>query len=257
MNQKIVLIGGLVVVAVVAIVLVWLTVPAMAPSDTDNATSTAPVDDAMSVTSTFFNAWLAARLSTTTNPYDAGVLDTPIISGTLRDKILVTKSTPLPENRDPVLCQTVTPERVGTKEVSVSADRAEVMVLARGFEVKSPHQSLVTLTLIDNKWQISDINCIQGETAPDREYDFEQVGYLLKNVPPPLDPQYWHLVFEQMGTPGHTVPLLLDANSICVATDGTEATCTDTDLIEGVKVLIKAGMTEEGATVQRLEFQAE
>ena len=107
----------------------------------------------------------------------------------------------------------------------------------------------------NNLWQITDISCATGELPPEREYSFEQNGFLLKNVPPPLNDDYWHLVFEQQGQPGHTVPLFFDENSQCVGADGITAVCNPDEFIEPSAAIVKGEMQEAGLTVQVVELQ--
>jgi hypothetical protein len=70
-------------------------------------------------------------------------------------------------------------------------------------------------------------------------------------VQPPLDPEYWHLVFSQAGVMGHTVTLFFSDTSLCFI-DGKEQVCTDSLLQETMKVQIQGSMTESGVEVARL-----
>ncbi|NCT02026.1 hypothetical protein GW766_02120, partial [Candidatus Parcubacteria bacterium] len=131
----------------------------------------------------------------------------------------------------------------------------QVMVLTRGGEEKSPYQDIVTVAVVDGKWRITEISCAQGEIAPERAYDFEHEGFLLKSVPPPLDPQYWHLVYEENGQLGHTVPLFFSAESICIDGAGNESICVPTQFTDASPAFLQAAMTEAGAAVRRLQLK--
>lgn len=215
----------------------------------------APTEAAFDVAMEFYNQWLSDTQSTTTDPIASGLINSPVLSDELRTMIQDKRTARVDGDLEPVLCQATIPERVGGREVFALNTEAQVAVLARGFEVPSPYQALVTLTAVDGKWQISSINCTQGEVAPVREYDFERSGFLLKaSVPPPLNPEYWHLVYEEVGKPGHTLPLFFDAESICIL-GGVEAVCDPSQFMEASKVLLQADMLEAGADVRRVTFE--
>jgi hypothetical protein len=124
--------------------------------------------------------------------------------------------------------------------------------LARGLEERSPNVAVVTLGGDTGEWLITDIRCAQGESGPEREFSFDREGHLLKSVPPPLNPDYWHLVFEENGINGHTAPLFFDESSTCVALDGTEATCNTDNFVDATKALVQGEMTESGVEVKRV-----
>ncbi len=216
--------------------------------------SPVPTEEPMDVTIDFYNDWLAARQSTTTNPIAAGFVERPVLSSEVRSYIMDAESTPLPSGQEAVLCQLVTPERIGAKIMYQKELTAQVMVLARGGE-KSPYQAQVDLKAVGGQWQISKIFCSQGEVAPEREFGFDKEGYLLKSVPPPLDSNYWHLVYEENGVLGHTVPLSFNQDSVCLKTDGAMSVCDPTSFIEPTLVLVQAEMLETGAVVKKLHFR--
>lgn len=252
MRNKIIAITGL---ALLLIVYLWFNLFKADPEVTNETVSATPVEDPLDVTIEFYNQWLDSSHSTTTNPKDAGLRDSAFLSSEVRQYITNTDTTPLANNLEPVLCQPSVPERVGGKAIYKQDTEAQVQVFARGSETKSAYQAVVDLKAVEGKWQISQIKCTQGEIAPVREFDFEQEGYLLKSVPPPLDPQYWHLVYENRGEKGHTVPLFFDENSICISLDKTENTCDPSTFIEPSLVYIQAAMLESGAVVKKLHFK--
>lgn len=214
-----------------------------------------PPDDAFDVAIEFYNQWLAETQSTTTNPFDSGLINSTRLSNDVRTVINDKRTTKVEGDLDAVLCQATVPERVGGKEIFKSEIKAQVMILARGFETKSPYQAIVDLDAIDGNWQITKIECLQSEVAPVREYEFERTGFLLKSVVAPLNPEYWHLIYEENGKPGHAIPLFFDTESICVAVDGTEAVCDPNQFVEPAKVLLQADMLDTGADVRRVTFE--
>lgn len=206
--------------------------------------------DPVDVVADFYSAWLSAVRSTSTDPHQSELTVDPSLSTGMRARL---ENLGTDVAVDPVLCQAVVPERIRTKSVFVTEDSAQILVMPRGEGVTK--QSLVALAVIDGAWQITDITCTDGESAPERAFDFEREGYLLKDsVPPPLDSQYWHLVFEENGQAGHTAPLFFDASSICIAPDESESTCDPSQFTEAAKVRVQGDMSESGATVKRLQF---
>ncbi len=252
MRNKLIVISG---VALLLIALLWFNLFKAEPDMTTEPVSTVPTEDPLDVTIEFYNMWLDATHSTTTNPKDAGLRENVILSNEVRKYINDTDTTPLANNLEPVLCQTAIPARIGGKTIYKQDTAAQVQVLARGGETKSPYQALVDLKAVEDKWQISQIVCSSGEVAPVREFDFEQEGYLLKSVPPPLDSNFWHLVYEQRGEKGHTVPLFFDDKTICISLNQTESICDPSSFIEPALVFIQADMLESGAVVKKLHFK--
>lgn len=247
------------IVAVVLIVLLAVIVVRWLgePKEETVVVSEAPQEDVLDVVLEFYNDWLDATVSTTTDirSLQVELLQRPVINETLRASLLEAQTEQEEDVLDPVLCQPAVPKRVGGKILYLQDTNAQIMILTRGGEEKSPYQAVVSVQAVEGKWQINKINCTQGETAPEREFDFERSGFLLKSVPPPLNPEYWHLVYEENGVLGHTVPLFFSAESICVATDGTESVCDESQFTEASEVYLQAGMTEAGATVQKIEFR--
>ena len=255
-NKKIILIGAAVLVLIAAIALgtsLFRGDSNSTPGEVDGVQI--PPDDAFDVAIEFYNEWLALTQSTTTNPFDSGLINSTRLSNDVRTVINERRATKVEGDLDAVLCQAAVPERVGGKEIFKSEIKAQVMILARGFETKSPYQAIVDLDAIDGNWQITKIECLQSEVAPVREYDFERSGYLLKSVTAPLNPEYWHLVYEENGIPGHAIPLFFDAESMCVAVGGTETVCDPSQFVEPAKVLLQADMLDTGADVRRVTFE--
>jgi hypothetical protein len=200
--------------------------------------------EAIDVTLEFYNTWLDAKRSTTTIDFVAFLAT----SSNLTDELRTQLQTNLTATPDPVLCMAVLPARIGVKPIFELATTSEYMVVGRG-GVKTPESALVSLVNIEGFWKISNITCSAGETTPEREFTFEQRGSLLKSVPPPLDANYWHLVFTENNEPGHTMALMFTASSSCTYADGTERGCDTTLFTEGQEAFIQGTASESGASV--------
>lgn len=253
MRKKIIIVA--LVVLAIAIVFFINRVAINKEIDPKDEVSSIPTENPIDVTNAFYSDWLKARQSTTTDPITAGLAELPVLSSEVRAYILEAENTRLPNGQEVVLCQLETPDRIGTKILFQEELTAQVMVLARGGEAKSPFQAQVDLKAVGGKWQISKIHCSQGEVAPISEFSFDKEGYLLKSVPPPLDSNYWHLVYEENGKLGHTTPLDFDQSSICLAADGIESICDPATFIEPTLVQVQAEMLETGAVVKKLHFR--
>lgn len=198
----------------------------------------------------FYRPWLEAAQATTTDPYQAGLAKAPILGKELRAKIRAAQKE---GGLDPVLCQTTPPEDVALRVVVQSEVQSEILVTAR--RSTSTEQAIVTLLPLRGGWYINDIRCSPGEFAPEREFSFDTEGYILKSVPEPLNPEYWHLVFEENGKEGHYVPLFFSVESTCVAQDGVTEACVPDNFRDASKAHVKGQMTELGVNVARLEFK--
>ena len=207
--------------------------------------------DPIDTTLDFYDAWLRAVQSTTTDPYAEELHTTPILGHELRKHIADAEGRAAGE-LDPVLCQTKTPVEISGRPVYESEERAQVLVRSR--EKGWQEQAVVTLVRHNEGWYIGDISCSSGEVAPEREFDFEMEGFLLKSVEPPLDSQYWHLVFEQNGQQGHVVPLFFSAESRCTDADGNEGVCAPDTFIEPSRAMVRGAMTDAGVEVKRVEM---
>jgi len=244
--KKIFLIGLIIILAITAIV--WLE--RGNSEDNNQSSQQIPEEDPLDAVNNFYNAWLEAVASTSTDPVGAGLTTDPFLSSDVQTYV----QERLEDELDPVICQTLTPPRVGAKILYQQDMSAQVQVLARGFEEKSSRYAAVTLAAVDGDWQVSEITCFDGETAPDKEFDFNQEGQLLKNVPEPLNSDYWHLVFSQDGIDGHTVPLFFDENSYCADSAGERSVCDESTFIQTTRVTVKGDMNEAGLTVREMNF---
>lgn len=241
----------------IAVLVVLIALAAMfllrSPAVEEVYENTNPLADPFDVTLDFYNQWLMAASSTTTNPYDAGLHTAGLLSPTVQEMVLSKRQSET-NLLDPVLCQLVPPARIGAKALFQLDTEAQFMILARGGEEKAANQAIVTLEVQNNEWKITAIDCATGELPPEKDFPFEQEGYILKSVPPPLNPEYWHLVFEQADVMGHTVPLFFNAESICIDLDNNESACAVDQFKDATKVLVQADMTEAGAAVKRMRF---
>ena len=237
---------GVVVVLVAIVGLVWFSARSSAEQQVSKL-------DAVDTVGDFYDKWLkAAQLPTTADPSLATLAKSPILSKSLRAR-LVSAQKDSNTTTDPVLCQTTVPEGISMRRVYMSEDEAQILVTSKDKNVTS--QAFVTLNKYNDGWYINDIQCSLGEFAPEREFSFEKGGYLLKgSIPKPYNPKNWHLVFEDNGEPGHVVPLLFDSGSQCVGLDGGKSVCKPDQFTEATKVFVRGQMTERGANVKQLEF---
>lgn len=248
MKQKILLLGivGLVVLGVV------LALQNGGGTNSETETGEPPTDDPADVTLGFYNAWLDARNATDTDPAAAGLYESPLLQEGMKAK-LEEAAAERPE-LDPVLCQAIIPEKIGAKPVYQEEYKAQTLIVARG--EKLPGQATVSLVAEEGKWVISDIVCTFGEEAPDKgEFNFNEEGQLLKRVPPPLDPDYWYLVYGRDGVMGYTAKMMFDDSSVCILEDGSEQTCNDGLLTETATAFVQGDVSESGLTVKRLELK--
>lgn len=197
----------------------------------------------------FYKAYLVAEQNAASSPEAEGLLEHPILSNAVREYIAANQDQAV----EPVLCQSVTPQKIRSKTLYNRDGKAQVQVLGRLEGEKSSEQAVVTLEVANEAWRVTKIECLQGESAPEREFTFDREGYLLKSVPEPLDANYWHLVFEQDDTKGHTVPLFTDAAE-CTMLDGSIGPCDMNMVDEATKAHVKGQMTEAGVDVQFIEL---
>jgi hypothetical protein len=257
-TNKIKIIAGVVVLIIIA-GLVWFFTagsPAKQGSspigffDKQEVSKLDPTD----TTRDFYDKWLKASQQASADPSIATLSKAPILSKALKAKIASAQAAPkTASSTDPVLCQVTVPAAISMRSVYTNKDESQVLVTSKDKKVTS--QAMVTLNKYNDGWYINDIQCSLGEFAPEKEFSFEQQGFLLKaSVPKPYDPKNWHLVFTENDEPGHVAPLFFDATSQCTAIDGTVSVCKPEQFTEASKVYVRAQMTETGASVKKLEF---
>ncbi len=209
-------------------------------------------DDPMDIVLDFYEKWLDVAKSTSTDPYQSGLTAQPILSEALRVRLTETAGHGV-GGLDPVLCQMTAPEHIVGRIVFKAADKTQVLVTAK--DTRVTEQAIIMLLRHNDGWYIDDIACSLGESTPPREFSFDMEGYLLKNnVPPPLDPQYWHIVFSENNEAGHSAPLFFDAESMCESAGNVKAVCNPDQFIEATKVHVYGQMTERGVEVKQLAF---
>lgn len=201
----------------------------------------------------FYTLWLADTKSTTTSPYDSGLLNNSFLDSEVKFQIERAHATYKKGDIDPVLCTPFTPKNVETNVIFNKAGKALIVVTPRGQKVKTEHQAIVGMTVVDAKWQITKIDCSIGEAGPVKEFDFEHTGSLLKeSIQAPYNNQDWHLIYEQEAQPGFVLPLTFNPDTVCINVKGTETACDQAQLKETAEVFIQASMTETGAVVKRM-----
>lgn len=208
----------------------------------DKVQTVEPLD----VTLNFYNEWLSTK-KTNVDSLPKLLAITTALDADFAIKLQV--ENPSFVSVDPVLCMKVTPDKIGAKRIYELADTAEYMVLGRS-GVSTQESALVFLTKKSDVWQISRITCSTGETAPVSEFTFEKDGFILKDVPAPLDSNFWHLVFVEDGQPGHTVPLLFDQSSSCTYKDGTVSVCDTSRFAPAQGATLKGDALESGVNVK-------
>lgn len=209
--------------------------------------------DPTDTVSGFYDQWLKALKDPgTADPSKATLSKSPILSKELKTKIASVQAD-ANATVDPVLCQATIPEAISQRSVYVRENEAQMLVTSK--DKKVTNQAIVMLKKLNEGWYINDIQCTLGEFAPEKEFSFENEGYLLKtSIPKPYDSKNWHLVFEENGQGGHVAPLFFDKDSQCTDLNGSKSVCAPDKFIETSKVSVHAQMSEKGATVKKLEF---
>lgn len=206
----------------------------------------------VAITLSFYEAWLGARAAGDNEPFTQGLLSYEQIGKDLRERLQGFEGKLKSGEEDPVLCQKDLPGGLRTLPVYQKEDAAQVLVMST--TKGQSGQAIVTLAAKNNLWQITDITCGNAEQAPRGEFSFDKSGFLLKQVPAPLDSRYWHLVFQEEGVLGHAVPLFINESTVCVKKDGSTAACNDETLKETEPARVLGEMSESGVTVKRIEL---
>jgi len=199
----------------------------------------------------FYGLWLKAAQDSSLQPDRTTLAQSPTLSNELSAKVLaaLTSGAAL----DPVLCQSVVPQSITIRNVYAQRDTAQSLVTSKDKNVTK--QAVVSLSKSGDSWLINEIECTDGEVAPEREFSFDKEGFLIKgSVPKPYNNKNWHLVFIQDGKAGNVVPLIFDTKSQCTSVEGVKAVCKPEQFKETSQVRVRGGMTERGATVTHLEF---
>lgn len=244
-KQQILFVGGIIMVLIVVAVFLGTQSTTTELGETVQQVSThEPVDIVLD----FYGDWLQAANADNTDPYQAGLVDEPLLASTLRTRLSEAHGA---EGIDPVLCQPETPTRIASRRVYEADDMVQLLVFSK--EPRQQGQSIVTLKRQGEGWYIEDIQCAQESVAADSEYTFEASGVLLKeSVPKPFDSTVWHLGYTENDVYVKVVPIILDAESVCVDGTGTESTCDASQFVEVTQVALQGDMTEAGVLVKRL-----
>lgn len=208
-------------------------------------------EDPIDIVLDFYTEWLQAKKSTSTDPFAMGLATQPIFGEALRTKLEAFRVAAV-DGLDPVICQTNLPEQVTGRMVFELDTTAQVLVMAK--DATLFEQTVVTLTRENEGWYVSDIECYPGTSLEPRTFSFEREGYLLKQVPSPFDPTYWHIVFVENGEEGHAAPLFFGNESMCTEVQGTERLCDTNQFVEATKIYVYGQMSERGIEVVRLEY---
>ena len=207
--------------------------------------------DPADAASDFYKEWLKAAKDASVAPDKATLAVSPVLAQELSAKIVAALQAGA--SLDPVLCQTVVPQDITIRNVYVEAEKAEILVTSKDKSVTK--QAVVAVDKTSDSWVISEIKCTDGDVGVEREFSFEQEGFLIKSsVPKPFNNKNWHIVFIQDGKPGNVAPLFFDSKSQCTALDGTKAVCKPESFVETNKVMVRGQMSEKGVTVVRMEF---
>lgn len=208
--------------------------------------------DPINVTLDFYESWLNARTTGPNEPFVQGLLGYEQVGPELKEKLKAQEGQLSDESTDPVLCQVGVPEGLRTIPVYQQEEAAQMLVMST--TKGQAGQAIVNMVAKNGLWQITDITCGNAESGPQGEFSFDKTGFLLKQVPAPLDSNYWHLVYEEAGVLGHAVPLFFDADSVCVNADGSTGTCDDSVLKETMPAHVQGEMSETGIEVKRIEI---
>lgn len=207
-----------------------------------------PID----ITLDFYDAWLGARQTGDNEPFTQNLLAFEQVAPDLRTRLQESNGKLGGDQQDPVLCQVGVPEGLRTLPIFQKDEEAQVLVMST--TDGQTGQAIVKLAAKNNLWRITDITCGNAEQAPQGEFSFDKTGFLLKQVPAPLDSKYWHLVFEEEGVLGHAVPLYIDESSVCARQDGSTGACNEEVLKETAPARVMGEMTESGVKVKRIEM---
>ncbi len=248
MEHKKIIVGVAVVIVGIAFVLFNSNKAVQTNTTLDTSNQVVSQYDHVDVVLDFYQPWMRAIQSTSTDPYTDGLAAAPILSPALRDRLSSTSE----DENDPVICQNPIPTTINTRTLYEQPEKSQVLVYSKEQELAG--QAIVTLLRANDGWYIDDILCSRGEFDIEREFTFVYDGNLLKSVPPPYNPDYWHLVYTQDGTPGYAAQLFFDQDSICIDQNNNESVCDTTKFVDAAKVNLAGNMTETGVEVKKVTF---
>lgn len=240
----------LIAALVLGVVAVWwlFSDDSLKQPDDGRGVAGEPIDVALG----FYEEWLTEVQASSSDPFGKNIHNHQALSQELSDRLWSERESNPEALLDPILCQLEPPSGLRTLPIYEQEAAAKFLVMAA--EKGKSGQSVVTLEKTGDLWRVVDITCGSAESDPNQgEFSFDREGFLLKNVPAPLNSEYWHLVFEEDGEMGYTAPLFLDDSSICVRGDA-EAVCDQSQFVETDKVKVQGQMSEVGVEVKRIEF---
>lgn len=252
MNNKKYIVGAGILVIIIA---AFFLHSQNSPSNTqvDDTKHRGIAGDPIDIVGDFYSSWLARKRTTNTSSSTYNPLESEVLSYGMQAKLEnFDFSSPVSE-LDPVLCQTSLPEGLRSRTIFSTENSLQVMMLSS--DRQAGGQAIVTLEEHNDLWEIADITCGHGEEAPDMgEFTFDNNGYLLKDsLPDNFDKSNWHLVYEENGVNGHTVPLLFGDSSTCTDEAGNESSCQTGDFEEAMHIHAQGDMTEAGLDVKKFE----
>lgn len=251
MNTKIKIVAVGILVLIIAVVFFVLQIGDNLSDK--NAIPTMPSELPIDVILEFYDNWLNMLEDPTIDPYLSEMYRSDALASETRidmDEARVATS-----GLDPITCQTSQkPENFRVRSFPISETETKFLVESRIAKETMATMAFVNLKVVAGKWQITNIDCTQGDIAPEVEFSYDREGLLLKTVPPPYEIGNWHLIFEQDGQMGYVTPLFFSATTSCVDIQGVMSVCNPDSFIETTKVAIKGQMTELGAQVERVEF---
>jgi len=242
MKDKKYIIAGIIGIIVVALAVNLFN------ANKDQGKQTVSYDDPTDIVLDFYEEWLDAVYATDTDPYLSKLADnTPVLSKTLRDRL-----TTAPEDQgiDPVLCQSIPPEKISSKVIFTDASSTQILVVSK--EPKQANQAVFTLSSLEDGWYIEDIVCSKEVSDAPYGINFEHEGGLFKGIESLSDRDYWSLMYAQ-DAQMVTAKLVFTANSTCIDTAGNESTCNPEQFTEA-KVTVRGEVKEEGIEVTQLTF---
>lgn len=251
MKKQNIIIGIVILVILIVAVLVLTNKGSETTSDTSLADQIVSQEEPVDIVLDFYTRWLDALHSSSSNPYESDLVNEPLLSQALREK-LQGSSLAAEGEKDAVICQNTIPEKINAKILYERDEDVQIIVFSK--EQRLAGQAVITTRALNDGWYIDSIECSKEFDEPG-EFSFENDGNLLKSVPPPYDPNTWHLVYAQNGVNGYVVPLFFSEESICTDANGTESVCDQNNFTDAQKVTVRGNMTEAGLDVKRVEYR--
>lgn len=254
MNLKKYVLIVIALLALIAIIVFFLRKgPSEAGTSEDSVGHRGITGDPTDITFDFYASWVAKRKETEVGATAENPIDAMVLSLSMQEKLRDFNFSNPGTEVDPVLCQTDIPESFRTRSIFRNETAAQLLVLSS--DKQAGRQAVVTLEEHDGLWEISDITCGMGEQGPEQgEFSFDNEGFLLKSsLPSNFNTDFWHIVFRQDGTDGHTAPLILGNQSMCTI-HGNEEACSSDGFSETMRVHVQGQMTEAGVDVKKVEI---